>query len=276
MNNVFEQTENSELDCCCNQVGCRVVEMLLPFANDSVLLRFMEKMGSELRRLCCDRFASHVLEALVKEGCRRSYIGDAEMREKMKGFVLKISKFMLNNLEDFIWDTYANFIMRAILLSLANLSEENNAKSESKEQPVVEVAEEFSEIIDDYGERMISWPQFKDLPYSEMTSAFLQTLLKALQKCSPKLLKKYLKKLLEECFLVKNDSNTEAQNLPEVFMSKPALMLMETALQVADTKMFSKIYTKCFANNLLTLAKLRSTNFAVQKLLTQCQDKAEV
>ncbi|KRT82157.1 hypothetical protein AMK59_3740, partial [Oryctes borbonicus] len=114
--NVFQQTENEEVSCSCNQVGCRVIEMLLPFANDSIIERYMNAFGEQLRPLCSDRFASHIIEALLKESCKRSLDKNAndDVREKFKGFTIKISKFLLNNLEDFAWDTYGNHIIRSV------------------------------------------------------------------------------------------------------------------------------------------------------------------
>lgn len=291
VNNVFDQTENQEVDCSCNQVGCRVVEMLLPFANETVLSRYMKSIGEDLRRLCSDRFASHVIEALLTETCRRSLITDGigeESRQKYMAFTVKISRFLLNNLEDYMWDTYGNHIVRSVLSNLGNLPREPTTKKETNvinvKQPI-EIPEEYKEIIKEYAERLLTWPQFKDLPFTEITSGFMQTLLRALKTLYPKLLKKYLKRLLEESFILNDNSNTVDEsnfkvdkntNIPQVFTSKPAVMLLEMALQVAKRKMFTQIYAKCFKGNLVNLAKLRAANFAVQKLLNHCEEKVEV
>lgn len=262
---MFEQTESEEINCICNQVGCRVVEQLLPFANDKVLLRYMNAISSDIRRLCSDRFASHVIEALVTQACRKSLQPDSD---EFKNFTLKVSRFLLNNLEDYLWDTYANHICRSVLVNLSQLDKDSVS--------IEQIPDEYKEVVKDYGERLIVWPQFKELAASEITSAFLQTLLKALKQLHPKLLKKYLKKLLEECFLDPESAEAENKTLPNVFMSKPAMMLLETAIQVAKSKMFTQIYAKCFVGRLVALAKMRSTNFTVQKLLAHCEEKVEV
>lgn len=223
----------------------------------------MNAISADIRRLCSDRFASHVIEALLTQACNRSL-----QNEEFKNFVLKVSKFLLNNLEDYLWDTYGNHICRSVLINLSQLE---------KDISIEQIPDEYKEIVKDYGERLIVWPQFKEFPSSEITSAFLQVLLKALKRLHPKLLKKYLKKLLEDCFLDPEADETEKSNkLPIVFMSKPAMMLLETALQVARSKMFTQIYAKCFVGKLVELAKMRSTNFTVQKLLTHCEEKVEV
>lgn len=281
MNNVLDQTKNEELDCCCNQVGCRVIEMLLPFANDTALLRYIEIIGSDLRRLCSDRFASHVVESLITESCRRSLIDNyaTEGKNQCKDFTIKVAKFLLNNLEDYVWDTYGNHILRTTIRNLAHLPKESDSKNTNSttQNDAVTIPPEYSELVKDYAERLIAWPQFKDLPYEELTSGFLQILLKALKETHPKLLKAYLKKLLDDSFAASQEETTEkSQKLPDVFSSKPAMMLLETSLQVARSKLYTQLYCKCFLGNLCTLAKTRNTNFAVQKLIGNCNEKVEV
>ncbi|KAK9869111.1 hypothetical protein WA026_002869 [Henosepilachna vigintioctopunctata] len=122
---VFRQTENQEIDGVCNQVGCRVIEILLPFANE-VLKRYMNGFSENLRPLCSDKLASHVLEELVTQACKRSVI-ENEMREEYKNFTVKISKFMLNNLEDFMWDTCGNHIVRICLRNFTHIPKEEKS-----------------------------------------------------------------------------------------------------------------------------------------------------
>lgn len=281
---MFEQTKDNEINCCCNQVGCRVIETLLPFANDETFKRYMQLLGEDLRPLSSDRFATHVLEAMVKISCERSLTAkDDESKSLYKNFTIKVSKFLLNNLEDFVWDTYGNHVMRTVIRSLANLpsEEQNNQKNNKKVATVtvkeeLELDDEYKEIVNDYAERLITWPQFKDLAYSEISSGFLQVILKALAQMNDSLLKKYLKKLIDESFFPDNKEDTQEEKLSDVFLSNPCMMLLETALQVAKSKMYTQIYAKGFSGKLHKLAVLRTTNFAVQKLLTYVAEKIEV
>lgn len=237
----------------------------------------MEVIGGDLRKLCSDRFASHVIEALVKEAAARSLKqDDKDVSDKYSSFLLKVSKFLLNNLEDYVSDTYGNHILRMVLTSLAQLPKEtNNYNNVQLTDMELNMPLEYSGIIEDYGERLLTWPQFRDLVYSELTSGFLQVLLRALERTHPKLLKKYLNKLLTECFLCDTEEGAE-RKLADAFFSKSAIMLLETAIQVAKSKMYTQIYAKCFVGNLSKLALMRSTNFAVQKLLNFCVEKSEV
>ncbi|GLV36333.1 uncharacterized protein CBL_08827 [Carabus blaptoides fortunei] len=278
-NNVFEQTENEEINYSSNQIGCRVIETLLPFANAQVIERFTAAFSSNLRLYLSDRFASHVIQALLQICCEKSLSESEEpdAKAKYKEFTFKISKFLLNNLEDFISDTYANHIIRSVFESLAGIPKEvkNEPTKDKSEVKETEMPEEYTNIVREYSERLIVWPQFKDLPYSELSSGMLQILLKSLKKIDLKLLKKVQKKLLEESFSVVSEADAEEKKLPDVFQCKPATMLLEMAITVATEKTYTQIYAKCFVGNLVPLAKMRECNFTVQKLLNACMDKTE-
>lgn len=275
VSNVFQQTEGQEVNISCNQVGCRAIETVLPFANDSTFENFIKVFGSDLRPLCSDQYASYVLQKLVEIACNRSLNEktEATFQPMYKEFTIKISRFLLNNLEDYVWDTYGNHIIRTVLKSLSlNLLETNPTESCDKE-----LTGEYFGIVEEYGERLIMWPQFKDMPYSELTSGLLQVILTALRKVNKKQLRTYIKKLLDESFIVSKTEGVEPGNqLNEVFKSKPAMMLLETALQVSKSKSYTQIYAMCFVNKLKELALDRNTNFAVQKLITYCSEKVEV
>ena len=60
--NVFEQTKGKEMDLICNQVVSKVMEKLLPLANSENLQHFADLMLKDMRIICTDPYASHVLE----------------------------------------------------------------------------------------------------------------------------------------------------------------------------------------------------------------------
>lgn len=128
-----------------NQLGCRVVELLLPFASAEDLERFMDVLSPELRRLCSDNFTSHVVETLLRVSCIRATeklqtndVEEVPKKKKKKSkedseysedhlqkcydFTMKICKYALNNLEDFVWDQYANHILRSALKCLSGIT----------------------------------------------------------------------------------------------------------------------------------------------------------
>ncbi|GBP23694.1 Nucleolar protein 9 [Eumeta japonica] len=345
VDNVLERTKGEELNIVGNQLGCRVIEMLLPYSSADDLERFMDVLSPELRKLCSDNFSSHVVEALLKVCCQRatehlqaennSEINDEaepskkkpklENRSKKKyekdhimkchDFTLKLSKYAINNLEDFVWDSYANHILRSVLKCLSGIAflpgekpKENvfdyktkvfkgipphHTKAEYRSVP-----EEFKDIVKDFANRLSVWPQFKDLPYENITSGLLQILLFAIKNVDKSITKTLLKQLLNDSFApddwtdsstnedkldkdkidLDNENTTDVivpTSMPPVFKSEPAVRLLEVCLLVAKKKTYTQIYAKCFINRLAQLATMPILNFTVQRLLDNCEIKEE-
>lgn len=60
--NVFEQTKGKEMDLICNQVVSKIMEKLLPMAPHETLQFYADLMLKDMRIICTDPYASHVLE----------------------------------------------------------------------------------------------------------------------------------------------------------------------------------------------------------------------
>lgn len=122
---------------------------------------------------------------------------------------------------------------------------------------------------------MLRWPQLNDFAYSELTSGFLQIVIFAIKDRQPKLQKQLIKYLVKESFIKKENAEANAEDNcgPPVFDSEPATRLLECILNASNDKLFQYIYKKCFVGNLRVLSLKKSSNFAVQNLLNNCNDK---
>lgn len=286
VNNVLDRTKGEELNIVGNQLGCRVIELLLPYSSTEDLERFIEVLSPELRRLCSDNFTSHVIETLLRVSCQRAtehlqteeelpvkkrkldsaYTDDHI--QKCHEFTIKLCKYALNNLEDFVWDSYANHILRSALKCLSGITllpgekpKVNLLKQVVQDKGIPPhltklnyktVPEEFKEIVKEFAVRLSSWPQFKDLPYQNITSALLQVLLYAVKNVDKNLTKDLLKKLLTESFAPddwvstghdekddkketggdedadEENGDSVKKNLPPVFESESAVRLVSS------------------------------------------------
>lgn len=143
-NNVFAQTIDKEIHLSSNQVVCKAIEALIGFVDAEHLERYMCKFRENFRPLCSDKFASHILQKMVEIAFLRSVeiqqkdcedekppsnkktkpnlVTEKEYntttnfsevhREACSQFVISIGKFLLNNLEDFLFDPYANHVIK--------------------------------------------------------------------------------------------------------------------------------------------------------------------
>lgn len=240
-NNVFEQTVDQEIHLSSNQIVSKALESLIGFVDAAQLERFFEKFGDNLRPMCSDRFASHVLQKMLEIAFLRG-LGQAaakeqsdastavsakrakpdaaqieeqynletefshEHRENCQLFVLRISKFMLNNLEDFVWDACATHIMRSAILCLVGIhvpkiAFEKGGAELAKHRKLYTVPEEWHEVMKEFPQRLEMWPQFDDFPYQEHSSALLGVICLALSVVDKSMLKHFGKKILMQALL---------------------------------------------------------------------------
>lgn len=352
-NNVFEQTKEQEIHLASNQIVCKALESLIGFVDCEYLERFFEAFAGNFRPICSDRFASHVLQKMVeiaflrvvgKKGkleekqsmeqpaAKKSKIESTnsaisevdfnaktnftlEHLRKCEEFVTRVGKFLLNNLEDFVWDSCANHIMRTCILCLAGIhvpkvAFEKGAKADIlKNRELYKVSNDWLEVMKEFPQRLAMWPQFSDFPYEEQTSALLGVICVALKVADKSMLKHFGKKILMESFLKvatendekkedkieisdeENEQNAEeAENqnestqniqphpkLPMVFEYQSSVFLLETLLTVAGPKLLTQLYAMLFvsSDNLVYLAQSPLTNFSVQKLLQNIKENSD-
>lgn len=346
--NVLEQTRDKELHISSNQIACTVIEHLLPFADADSFERFQRVFADNFRPICANKFASHILETLVSISFLRgvakiqpepnkeatttiqrpppkfrrpdpipnerqfNLTNDSfsdEHRLKCHEFVLKVSKFLLNNLEDYVWDTYGNHVMRKCLNSLSGIFATKGSflipnqekftpfNNDNEDKDLLQVPSDWIEVLQEYAARLQSWPQFPDFPYSELSSGLMQSLCSALGKHDKSCLKHLGKRMLNESFkgdatktettdmkpavdedvkpATLNGENGESADdatdptLPHVFTTESSIRCLEVLITVAGPKLLTSIYLDLFQSRLVQLSTMKSANFAVQKLLAK-------
>lgn len=220
---MLSETLDQEQLFATNQIASKVIDTLIGFGPVEVFEKYQEVLSSDIRTLVADKFASHVLQKLVYLSALRCNARatpakadtdltrdhdynlhsefSAEHVKKCERFVCKVSKFLLNNLEDTVTDQYANHVIRTCLLSLAGVVDSDAMEKASKNEQVTTVAVkcvEWQEILEEYANRLRMWPQFTDFPYENLTSGLLQSLFYALKVVNKDLLKSIAGSLLSE------------------------------------------------------------------------------
>ncbi|XP_076655345.1 nucleolar protein 9 [Halictus rubicundus] len=286
VNNVYEQTVGHEVEYAQNQIGSRVMDSLLNYANLSTIQRLVEAFGSSLRPLSSDRFASHVLQKIIivcadrgnkdpskqqtADSSADSAIQVDESEAKLyNDIVFKLSKYLINNIEEFVSDTYANHLLRTVVECLAGLIDktESNDRKKMTYGSRRKVIPEYKNLLFQACSRLQQWPQFLEFGRDELTSGLVQSILYSLKDTYPALLEAYIKKITNECF-----KPGEGQR-SNVFDAECSSRLLEACLAVADTNSFDEIYEQYFSKNLKELSLTESTNFSVQRLLDHCSSK---
>uniref|UniRef100_A0A182K091 PUM-HD domain-containing protein n=1 Tax=Anopheles christyi TaxID=43041 RepID=A0A182K091_9DIPT len=220
------------------------------------------------------------------EYCLKEQYGD-EHRAKCRQFVERMAKYLINNLEEFVWDVTAAYVIRQCLLNLSGITEKKMEESSDTKHLIV--PEQWYKLLHEFNLNLMAWPQFSDLIGMEQTSTILQDLVRALASTNDTFqLEQLIAKLFKEVFYskkikkeekdeeeqVKEEQEDEKSDLPKAFQNESSIRLLEVCIVVAPaTFLKDKLYTKLFRGHVKQLALSRACNFAVQKLIDHTTDK---
>ncbi|KAI9561543.1 hypothetical protein GHT06_012502 [Daphnia sinensis] len=279
--NVFEQTKGKEMDLICNQVVSKVMEKLLPLAKNETLEFYADLLLQNMRIVCTDCYASHVLETVMRICLEKiSKTNPEDGTDPHSAFCLKwlcsVCRYAFNNVEEFISDIYASHVLRTSLgyLSGAELdtllmksyrSRRHMDNTESSDAVPKYESAEFVTMLRDFGERFASWPQLHDMVHSQDSSAVIQTVLYCLKKSAPDICKKLLD------FLVKDI--LAAMQPDDVFSSAAVVHTLEACVTVSDDETFRQLYQTYFKGRLKAFSGNFDLKFSVVRLLDAVKDK---
>uniref|UniRef100_A0A1B6DSA6 Nucleolar protein 9 n=1 Tax=Clastoptera arizonana TaxID=38151 RepID=A0A1B6DSA6_9HEMI len=288
-NNVLEQTVEHEVQYCSNQLVSRVLEKVLPLGHEGAISRFLEAFCKDLRIVCVDKYASHIIEALLLLTSKVLYKTEDKTKMFIKPekdtyayncfcFIIKVAKFMLNNLEEFVPSISGNHILRTLFFCLTgSIVENNNVKIDKEKLDTILlkdkierylVPNDFMELFQEFINRLTLWPQFSDLAFDSLTSALLQSLLRNLNTVDSQQCNKIIKKLLKKVYFKEN-----LNDFILLLENNPSVHLLECMIELVNDKLYSTLYEKCFSDNLPKLSKKENINFTVQKLINNCNSK---
>ena len=171
--NVMVEAEGNERQLCGNQLGSRVIEMLLPSAEESVLRKFSDCLSQDLRLVCLDPFMSHVLEKLLILQSFAKEAGENTLLVESRDWVVKVSKFVTNNVEDFCNDSYASHLLRTCCECLAGQRFRQERSSQTR--------------TEGYDDREV-WRMEADSEATRLCAEVLETFASRLCSLSPDLL----------------------------------------------------------------------------------------
>lgn len=192
-------------------------------------------------------------------------------------FVVKLSTFLLNNLEDYLYENNANHLLRSCIFCLSGILSQKNRFNKTdllnlKKVHQAVLPKEWSEVLGDVVTRLMSWPQFSDLSFVESSSKVLQTLCQALNNVDDQ--KSNCKKLFKA--ILKSFDDEKAPENPEdskVFKSSSSVHLLETMMNTSTEKILRKIFKKYYEGNIVKFSESSKLNFSVQRLIDAMADK---
>lgn len=316
--NFLESMAEKELEFTLHPVASKVIEGLIGHSSPDTFETFTAALLPSLRLLVNASAASFVLESCLKTAALRTLTvkqeklkepEDSQPDNKKRKFskvsssvdfnlksdikpghklycrqlVEKLSRFLLNNMEDYLYENNANHLLRSCLYCLAGILSQKNRFNKVeliniKSQHAVPVPEEWSEILGEFATRLMSWPQFPDLAFDESSSVVLQVLCETLKNVEGQsgTLKKLVKAIMKKSFKDEDDAEeSETKETVEfkAFTTQGSTHLLEVMMASCDEKLLNKIYKKYFKDQLIDLSKNGNLNYSVQRLIDSMADK---
>ncbi|KAK6632249.1 hypothetical protein RUM44_007284 [Polyplax serrata] len=269
--NILTEIDGKESDYCCNQIISRAMENLLPFTDDEEFCNFIEKFGENLRPIFSDTFGSHVLQqslivAYTKyQKCVADEDSEKKLNIKFYTYIMKISNFLFNNFDEFVWDVYSNAIARTVFNVLSGNPVKGEVKPSSsiKMEDEVKFPDEFKSLLHKFAKRILSFPQFEEFCNDQIQSGLLQSLLVALGNSDE------CYELIDKIIFYYGNNQLDLSDAANT----PFIRLVEGVLSVANKSYLKKVYKVMLKENLVELSKSKSGNFAIQKLIGNCNSK---
>lgn len=282
--NVFDQTVDQEKDLSRNQLASRVLELLMSAAPESIQQNFRQALATDLRIVCTDSFASHVVQKLLLLAAFSPLPVDGEAGALVTrtDWIIKVAKFVINNMAEFSRDTYASHIVRTLAQCLAGTRlPQELVKSRRAQQQVMSSKagvgdnnmyqlsgdSRITEVMQDAVDKLVELEV--DVCRDELGSGVMQTFLLVTQH-NKQITKAIVKCLLTGCLKFDN----EQIGLADIWEHESLVRLIETVVQVVQPlpKLRAKVFSRLLSGKLCALSVHPSGNYVVQRLLDHCLD----
>ncbi|XP_076064919.1 nucleolar protein 9 [Oratosquilla oratoria] len=310
LKNLFREMhrEGQEKNLACNQIVSRILDDALPLAGVGEVVQFCDVLVQDMRELSVDPFASHVLQTLAVLALRHLQKGKStnqvteeskgnedpepqavavtkEQKTSLKTFLSKLVRFVFNNLDEFMYDTYASHIVRSVLECCSGVEVKDSIRSSNRAQlshsirevetQVLRVPKELKGLLTDIIGRFCQIPNFADMVCGDCSSAVLQCALMVLSTSGDSQCEELVDHIMTHGFQALGDSSDTSSKLHPLFEHSAAVRLLEVVVVCASSKQQMQIFNDYFAGHIAQLSQNRMCNFAVQKLLVGWKDKEQ-
>nr|CAD7201297.1 unnamed protein product [Timema douglasi] len=208
---------------------------------------------------------------------------------------LNVARFTLDNLEEFMWNPYAAQVVEEVLHNLS-VSENTGCPSLYYLDNAFPVAsQENINLLVQFADKFLSWPELAALAYNEVTAHLLKTLLNALSEVRSDTTQKLAYKLLSDCFAydehslsnlicfksrfpsikrnyTKGVTRDHSMSVLPVFENVASSQLFNSVIYIASPELLNEIHKRCFKGRLLQLSLAELAVPLVNNLLDHCTD----
>eukprot|EP00045_Choanoeca_perplexa_P012527 m.137145 g.137145 ORF g.137145 m.137145 type:complete len:665 (-) comp16042_c0_seq7:970-2964(-) len=286
LTNVFEEVKGKEKRLTCDLQCSRVLEKIIAQAPFTAISAFTDALRDDFDDLLGNRYASHVLQAIVAAVHRSLRVtvadDDEDKEEKVEAltqlhqtFQLLV-KSLIANLYESMTGTYSSHVFRSAILCLAGMPLPSNMRARSSRGyreffqqdkdkvlvvPCAQLPQAFLDTLTLAANAIKEDSnQLADWLYHHTASPCLQTVLQALQQTQAA-------KSCDALCLAILGSFSEGNPLTTAIATAVASHTIEVCLQVGSVAVVQQIFDAGFRGQCLEQATHGIANFVFQKLL---------
>ncbi|CAM1330350.1 Uncharacterised protein PB.1153, partial [Pycnogonum litorale] len=284
---------DKEIQLCCDKILSCLVENCLKLCSTMKTFQHLDQLmlafGEDLRLTCKHQYASHVVETVLKclptvfQVTNQSGIdnNDDSVAKTGSNWVIKLSKFVINNAEEFMTDRYASHVVRCVIEILGGhfvqhkiRKQQKNSKNEKDLHHTTTIdshllPEEFKELLVTFTLRIFDLSSnFQQWCCDDVVSPVLQTLILVLREGDVKILKKFIKSIMKSTKTNLDDSKSSM-----LLMDEKGSYLLETIFTASDLKLKNRLWKKYLEHNIVQLCVHPVSNFVIQRFISSIEDK---
>lgn len=303
--NVFHEVEKDGMQLGRHPITSRVLEQIIPLLSPKQYEIVTTLIEEDAEMLCCDRFASHVVELFCKEISR--HLNESNVIDIYLGFCKNIRK----HVDIFLRDTYGSHVLSTLLQTLSGVTvpevitkskisreskkvkKKKGKKTQQFQNTITlkdsvttsEVPELFTKMYKKFLKTIKDDDNFGELLCHRTASPVLQVLVITLQKVSSEKFASMTQLIVNKARIEMSDhqsGNEEEEEdeetmhkLPVVLTDQVGSHLFEVLLQTADADTFENLTTRCMLRMVVSLSIHPIANFLVQTMLRSMDDKGK-
>lgn len=260
LQNVFSEVDGMETRMSCHHDGSQFLERIIGHASDFQVRVFYDKITGEMAKLATHRYASHVVESLLKRSGKLMLLKvpseEHEGLVSLPEMILRLSGEIGEAFESVLCNSWGSHVYRRMIEVLATFP--------------AEFAKELETILENVS---LSETKFlRDLAFDQYASPALQAIVTAAAgQSNSELTKNILGKIFGDF-----DSQDAKSFVLRAANNEYASHLVEVALKSFDSPSFLSFYTKAVHPEFHTLLQGTPSNFLLQHIITACHNEAQL
>ncbi|XP_076470121.1 nucleolar protein 9-like [Babylonia areolata] len=294
LNNVVSSLAEELIQVSQNQTVSSITETIIAAASPANLRTLFVAAVGDLSVTFLDRFASHVLEALVlrlpeffeQPASDSPDDEDDVAQDKVEESFESLCEFVDSQFETLVTHVYGSHVLRALLEATSGVSVAHELKKSQKsghgshsrkDLPVQtqkrKPPETFKAVFDKYSKRLFRVCDYEVHLKDPLFSLLLQAVLMILHKADPELCHAHCQTILQRVADSCPRTEDNEESIPDMAQDTAGSHLLEVIFQLSRKDLMCHTFSSLLQGRLLYYAIHPTGNHVLQRFISSLQDR---